>query len=579
MDNFFPLIDYLNKDHYLQTFENSCSLSLETHERIENHICLDSLIVLTVSANSIILKCNSNNSKFREHDLVYLNPNGTAAINISSGVVMEFENFNPATNEIRLTNSFRNRYITSQLFNEGDLVMIDEMGESLSLVIKKDLLQINEELKKNIANYFAGNQIFQVAALDLEIFEIISNILILNVEQKEAFLLAIKTFPYSAIQGPPGTGKTVVLSAIAAYYLKKGMNVCITAVSHFAINNALNQCVATLIQLNMSNSIIKVSKNKNSGLKNGVIKTNKIQNLGKLAAPAIFGMTPFKFPHEIGRQGFPLIIMDEASQSTPPLGAMVMSYGKKIIWIGDQNQMNPVSSPFLETTLERSIFAHHCSFYPHLSTMLKKSYRMSKELIQTPSDLFYEGQLEGMHPNKRAERVGCNNELFSLKECGIFVEVPHENCTKYSQEEADFIADHIIYAIENGLYLPEEIAILVPFRAQQLCIRKAIVARKPNGYSKLLIDTVERMQGQEKKLIFYSLTLSDLNKLSAVAEFFFDPKRFNVALTRASELRVVTGSLEILKTWTDDPSVLKNIAMFADYVNREKRLKFAYLVK
>jgi DNA replication ATP-dependent helicase Dna2 len=57
----------------------------------------------------------------------------------------------------------------------------------------------------------------------------------------------------------------------------------------------------------------------------------------------------------------------------------------------------------------------------------------------------------------------------------------------------------------------------------------------------VVADTVERMQGQERELIILSLATGDEAFLAAIAEFFFQPERLNVSVTRAMTKLIVIG--------------------------------------
>ncbi len=49
------------------------------------------------------------------------------------------------------------------------------------------------------------------------------------------------------------------------------------------------------------------------------------------------------------------------------------------------------------------------------------------------------------------------------------------------------------------------------------------------------------MQGQERELIILSLATGDEVFLGAIAEFFFQPERLNVSITRAMTKLIVIG--------------------------------------
>jgi DNA replication ATP-dependent helicase Dna2 len=119
------------------------------------------------------------------------------------------------------------------------------------------------------------------------------------------------------------------------------------------------------------------------------------------------------------------------------------------------------------------------------------------------------------------------------------VEVPHKGATVRSPEEARLAAALALDAVNAGI-APHEVGIITPYRAQERLIqhelRRQAGKALPNG---LVVETVERVQGQERDLTIISLTVSDLAYAADSAEFFFRPSRFNVALTRARSKRIV----------------------------------------
>ena len=75
----------------------------------------------------------------------------------------------------------------------------------------------------------------------------------------------------------------------------------------------------------------------------------------------------------------------------------------------------------------------------------------------------------------------------------------------------------------------------------------------------LVVDTVERMQGQERDLIIISLTTSNPGFAARIAGFFFQPERLNVAITRPRSKLIIIGSRFVLNTETTDPDLQKTV--------------------
>lgn len=95
-----------------------------------------------------------------------------------------------------------------------------------------------------------------------------------------------------------------------------------------------------------------------------------------------------------------------------------------------------------------------------------------------------------------------------------------------------------------------EIAILSPFRAQAANIRRHI---GKNGYineenrNLLAIDTIDKMQGQEREVIIFSLAAGNIEYMTEMADFLYNPNKLNVAFSRAKSKLIIVGNIDNLK--------------------------------
>lgn len=195
-------------------------------------------------------------------------------------------------------------------------------------------------------------------------------------------------------------------------------------------------------------------------------------------------------------------------------------------------------------------------------THLKNNYRSHHELLKIPSQLFYNGELlckaphaiasscvewEFLNPRARGKFPLMVYDVHEGKETN-HVDTPSfynmKECTAIVRLIKELLKSQTVRISTGG------IAVIAPFRAQVLKMRE--VLRKEN-LGAVNVGSVEDMQGQEKSVVFISTVLTrDHRRWSRSEErnglgFMNDPKRFNVAITRAHALCVVVGNVGYLK--------------------------------
>jgi len=90
-----------------------------------------------------------------------------------------------------------------------------------------------------------------------------------------------------------------------------------------------------------------------------------------------------------------------------------------------------------------------------------------------------------------------------------------------------------------------DIGVIAPYRAQVGAIRAWLVA---GGETAVLVDTVDRFQGGERSVIFYSFGGGGAASWGGRGpDFLADPNRLNVALTRARHKLIILGNRAALE--------------------------------
>ncbi len=386
----------------------------------------------------------------------------------------------------------------------------------------------------------------------------------LNWDQSEALANSYATNLAFLVQGPPGTGKTRVLATLARALVKDGERVLICSFTHRAINNALN----ALFKQDADIDVIKVGhpiQARDLMVKN--FETFHASPLADKRGGYVVGATPFATrTSRLSSVSFDTVIFDEASQITLPLAVMGMLAGRKYIFFGDQKQLPPV----LTTRLTGGAFKDSVFGYlsgKNFDKMLTECYRLNESLTEWPSRHFYEGLLVSVPAaaHRRIEFVSPPTrleEVLDPDEPKVFWDLAHHNNSVYSQKEAYAVVDLITTLLHCG-FPAEEIGVVAPYRAQGRLIRNLLRKYVPETAvrQKIIVDTVERMQGQERDLIILSLTTSNPAFAAHVAEFFFQPERLNVAITRPRKKLIVVGSRFVLNTETADPDLQQTVAL------------------
>jgi len=396
-----------------------------------------------------------------------------------------------------------------------------------------------------------------------------------NARQAEAVALAFSADQIACIQGPPGTGKSSVLALIARLMVDRGERVLVTSHTHMAINNALN----------------KIHREGAPAVKIGLPTQRKglddaLACLPNFAAwedrPTdgyVIGATPFATcTSRLEHCEFDTVIFDEASQVTVPLALMAMRKGRRFVFIGDQCQLPPVM--LSRSVLDKdsmSVFAALTSRHAEHSVMLEETYRMNRWLTSWPSLTYYRNELRaaGDNVDRRLTltQVPSPHEgVFDRDAPGVFIPTREPAARTQNLRDAEMVSDLCATAIAGGLP-PHEIGIVTPYRAQGRAVRNLLHQRLGRPVARQVIaDTVERMQGQERELVILSLATGDRTFLQAVAEFFFQPQRLNVSITRAKSKLIVIGPELDAVPDLEHAEVRQWIAEYVDLVRHLKRV-------
>jgi DNA replication ATP-dependent helicase Dna2 len=437
---------------------------------------------------------------------------------------------------------------------------------------------------------------------------------VLNAEQAGAFRAAFER-AVTVIWGPPGTGKTYLLAwilvgmAAAARSAGRPLRVLVSAATHRAIANVAVRIARELRVAGIASPLRLVKlegrgseadrEARDAGVE--VVDDAKLERIlaesDETGLPVVVGSTVWSLwkrmraasaeAEEGGAEEIPIspmfdvVVIDEASQMKVPDSLIALSSirpGGRVILCGDDRQLAPIvrGSYDAENTLFGSAFAHLAGGFGRLP--LRESRRMNRALVDYPRRTFYPG-LVSMVPDRRvslsAEGVDRSDPLDALlretflrpEDSVVYCTYAGYTATARNPFEAR-IAARIALLARGGLrdaagepytadgFREQALAILSPHRAQNSAILHELASHGWDYAELPVVDTVERMQGNEREMVIVSYAVADREYAEREAEFLLDPNRFNVAITRPRSKLIVLMSDEVLRALPRDERVM-----------------------
>ncbi len=544
-------------------------ISLPVADRVDRYTCWPGLVVEAMDSDSgrLTLSFKTNPSKLRIGEYVYVNSLDVPPHQVISGPEGVIEALDTRQGICRIRAGYRQVHRFLGRFRIGQKLVLDLTLPTVHLNREMPMLALrlvsgdlgDAPRLRRIRRLMTGElraESQKSALRDAAIDEADPTLRRLTPSQRRAFEAAV-TRDFALIQGPPGTGKTHLLGLIVREFVRRGMKVGVCALTHHGINNLLLECLSHA----EIPDVCKIGGREHGRIEGHGSRLRLVKSPGAFfrskTTPAVTGFTQHaafspvarNLDGEAGADALPdrfdVLVFDEAGQLTVPAALMAMVQADRYVFAGDHKQLPPVVQTLRPGSgPARSVFQHLVEDAGHEAFLLEESFRLNAELVRFPSDAFYSGRLTSAPSaaNRRLHLRGCKRfaDLLDADRPSQLALVRHDSRSQEAPEEAALIAFLVKEAVDGGVP-PEEIAVIAPHRRQNVKIREFLGRLGFHGPHPQ-VDTVERIQGQERDLVFLSMTLSDRDAMARGAEFLFLPNRFNVAITRARKKLVVTAS-------------------------------------
>ncbi|KAL4247257.1 DNA2/NAM7 helicase family protein [Abortiporus biennis] len=394
--------------------------------------------------------------------------------------------------------------------------------------------------------------------------------------------------PLFVLFGPPGTGKTVTIVEAILQVLKKDLEAHILACA--PSNSAADLITQRLLGHLSNKELFRFYAPSRKGQAPSDLREYTCKNGNDdFTVPSMDVLLKFRvivstcvsasFAYNIAvpRGHFTHMFIDEAGQATEPevmISVKTMADNNtNVILSGDPRQLGPIirsavartlglEKSFLERIMDREAY-DELAGYGITVVKLIQNYRSHFNILDFPNRQFYKGELEPRGDPKIINAFLNTSHLVNPK----FPVVFHALSGQDDREATSPSFFNILEALQVKEYIQslkasthvrvvdEDFGVIAPYHAQCVKIRAAL---KTSG---VRVGSVEEFQGQEKKIIIISTVRSSPDfinyDLKHTLGFVANPRRLNVAITRAKALLIIVG----------DPTVLSIDPLWRSFLN------------
>lgn len=241
------------------------------------------------------------------------------------------------------------------------------------------------------------------------------------------------------------------------------------------------------------------------------------------------------------------IVIDEAGQALEPACWIPILKAQKVILAGDHLQLSPTikSNEAAKNGLSNTLLEKLVSIHPESVVLLNEQYRMNKNIMGYSSKVFYDNQLNAHSSVADHLLFQTDEPLTFIDTAGCSYDEKLEGTSTTNPDEAAFLIRHLLKLLSEleskapVIDFPT-VAIISPYK-EQVQILKAFVREEEvlmPYLDKISVNTIDSFQGQERDVVYISLTRSNTN---GGIGFLADTRRMNVAMTRARKKLVVIG--------------------------------------
>eukprot|EP00941_MAST-03F_sp_MAST-3F-sp1_P000538 g538.t1 len=425
------------------------------------------------------------------------------------------------------------------------------------------------------------------------------------------------------IYGPPGTGKTVTLVEMVKQIYNNDSNehILVAAPSNSAADLLVQRLLTGggAVQKHHLLRVVAYQRNvelipadvKNVTNYDASVQGFPLPSVEKLSSPTVVVATCMMcaklYARGVATGHFSFAFVDEAGQALEPectaaFAGLLSEERGSLVLCGDPKQLGPIIRSSLAKQLKTSLLerlmdenngpyyksteiTNNMGYNSNFLVKLIENYRSHPSIIKLPNEKFYSGDLIAS-ANKI---VRCQllkwpflpNNSFPVLFHGLVGRDMREGSSPswFNPTEVCETIHYIQRLLDCRELSPriqlKDIGIVAPYRRQVQKLRRVFKDPKYR-WEDIKVGSVEEFQGRERKIIIINTVRSNADWLQMDKEhnigFLNNPKRFNVAVTRAKALLIIIGNPFVLSGDDNWGDLLKYCIQNKSYVGCEFEL-------
>jgi uncharacterized protein len=268
-----------------------------------------------------------------------------------------------------------------------------------------------------------------------------------------------------------------------------------------------------------------------------------------------------------------VLVVDEAGQLALADAVASANATKNMILLGDPLQLSQVAKAEHPDGSGASVLEHilggHATLPEDQGVFISVSRRMHPDVCRFISNQIYEGRLSSH------ESCAQQNTQFGT---GLrWIEATHSDRSTESPEEADLVIAQITAMLgtswvnqrgESAPLRAEDFMVVAPYN-DQVDLLRANFDRTAN-LCDVQVGTVDKFQGREAPVVFFTMTTSSAEDMPRGPEFLFSRNRLNVAISRARCLAYLVCTEQLLNSRArtiEEMRLIGTLSAFVEYAS------------